>query len=133
MKGMNLMRDTIFVALSDNILHAFDADETSIQNILGGINTLVFSGAKKIPYHEKDCECKYYSNADMFSLVNVARSFATEKRSREIAKSNSSIRDAVNKAYPYDEDADIIYVDGFPCELGPEFAGLPEDGQIFNY
>lgn len=127
------MRDTIFVALSDNILHAFDADETSIQNILGGINTLVFSGVKKIPYHEKDCECKYYSNADMFSLVNAARSFATEKRSREIAKGNSSIREIVNKTYPYDEDADIIYVDGFPYELGPEVVGLPEDGQIFNY
>ena len=114
------MRNTIFVVFNDGVLYEFDADETSIYNILNRINDLVQSGTEKISYHTKDCECEYFSNEDMALLVDAASQFQQESRVRKIAKTNSLVRKMVEKAYPYDEDADIAYFDGFPCVLGPE-------------
>ena len=82
------MQNTIIVRLSDGLLHAFDADETSIYNLCTSINNSVNCGTEKIPYHETGKTCQYFSNSDMSRVVDAAFRFNAEKKYQELIKDN---------------------------------------------
>ncbi len=78
LKKQEAMRAGINVTLSNGSIEHFSLDDKETK-LLMGLQANVAAGEEKIPWHVSDetVHCKYYSNADMKSIITAALAYAT--------------------------------------------------------
>lgn len=78
LKKQEVMEAGINVTLADGSVEHFSLDDKETK-LLMGLQVNVAAGEEKIPWHVSDetVHCKYYSNADMNSIITAAMACAT--------------------------------------------------------